>query len=484
MSSATFRLTRRQALATAAVGAAGAAGARLLAGHLGGGSSLLGAVSAAGPSGSWESPLGSSRGLAAHLLRRTGFAASETELDAAASMSYDDLVDHVVSQRPDVPAAPRDTVRYAQVAAWWYGHMATTSAQFPERMTLFWHGLLTSDYRKSAQLPFMYQQNQLFRRLGTGDLRSLLLGVTYDPAMIRYLDLDQSTAKAPNENYSRELMELFTLGAGNYSETDVREGARAFSGIRITAQDASGSQVRYQRQKGMTAQQFQQQLSAMIAQGLTFRGVVMARQHDGGQKTYLGRTGTLGPEEAIDTILAQPACATFLATKALTYFAVPQPSSSLVSSVAGQFRDSHHDLRTLMRAILRSDDFRAASAYRSLVRSPADYLVAAMRSTGMTQLGTACVQAGAGMDQVLFDPPTVGGWPQNASWLSSSSLLARLNFAQALVARGGSLPDAGAAVHTHLDGVVSPDTAAVYNASQTNGDRWYALLSSPEFHLK
>src|SRR5205807_9047418 len=120
---------------------------------------------------------------------------------------------------------------------------------------------------------------------------------------------------------------------------------------------------------------------------------------------------------------------------------------------------------------LRSDDFRAAAAYRSLVRAPADYMVAVMRATGETDLATACVQAGPGMDQVLLDPPTVGGWPQYAAWISSSALLARLNFAQSVVYRGGNLPDASEAVRTHLDGVVSPDTAAVFNASQTNADR-------------
>lgn len=482
MSSAAFRLTRRQALATAAVGAAGAAGVRLLAVHLSGSHATT--ASAAGPGGSWASPLGDSHAVAAHLLRRAGFTASAADLDHAASMSYDDLVDSVVSQRPDVPAAPADRVRYTSVATWWYGHMATTAAQFPERMALFWHGLLTSDYRKSAQLPFMYQQNQLYRRMGTGDLRSLLLATTYDPAMVRYLDLDQSSGKAPNENYSRELMELFTLGVGNYTETDVREGARAFSGIRIQAVDGSGNPVRYQRTKGMTPQQYQQQLMQLIAQGLTFRGMLTPRQHDQGSKTFLGHTGNLGPEEAIDAILAQPACATYIAGKALTSFAVPQPSTSLVTSIASQFRDSRYDIRTLMRAIFRSDDFRASGAYRSLVRSPADYMVAVMRSTGQPGLASTCTQAGAGMDQILFDPPTVGGWPQNAAWISSSAMLARVNFAQTVVNRGGTLPDASEAVRTQLDNTVSADTAAVFNASQTNSDRWYAILSSPEFHLK
>jgi uncharacterized protein (DUF1800 family) len=482
MSTAALHLTRRRALAVAAAGAAGVAGLRVLGLHLSGGPA--GTAPTAGPWGAWDSPLGDRRGLAAHLLRRAGFAASEADLERAASIAYDDLVDEVTGQRPDVPPPPADPIRATSVAAWWYAHMATTAAQFPERMTLFWHGLLTSDFRKSAQLPFVYQQNQLYRRMGTGDLRSLLLAVTYDPAMIRYLDLEQSTGRAPNENYSRELMELFTLGAGHYSEADVRAGARALSGIRVEAVDASGTPVRVTRSRGMTARQDRQRLSAMLAQGLTFRGVLVPRQHDGGVKTFLGRTGALGPEEVIDAILAHDACAPFVATRALTAFATPQPSPALVASVAAQFRSSGYDIRTLMRAILRSDDFRAASAYRSLVRSPADYMVAAMRATGRTDLAATCVRAGAGMDQVLFDPPTVAGWPGDAGWISSGAMLARLNFAQAVVARGGALPDATQAVRTHLDGVVGPDTAAVLDAGRTDADRWHAVLASPEFHLK
>jgi uncharacterized protein (DUF1800 family) len=111
-------------------------------------------------------------------------------------------------------------------------------------------------------------------------------------------------------------------------------------------------------------------------------------------------------------------------------------------------------------------------------------MVAVMRATGEKDLGPACVKAGPAMDQVLFDPPTVAGWPGNAGWISSNAVLARLNFAQAVVNRGGNLPDAAGAVRTHLDNVVGADTAAVFNASQTNSDRWYAILSSPEFHLK
>ena len=488
--SPSLRLSRRAVLGLAAGGALGAAGLRLTGLHLGGdGSPNTAAVSAAGPSGAWASPLGDPRALAAHLLRRAGFGYDEAMLDAAAKLSYDDLVDQLVSQKPEQPPALSlaQQANYRAVSQWWYAHMATTTAQFPERMLLFWHGHFTSDFRKAARLPFVYQQNQLYRRLGTGDLRTLLTAVTYDPLMIRYLDLDKSTAAAPNENFAREVMELYTLGVGHYTEQDVREGARALSGIHAVLVDSGGNRMAPpRRSKGETAQAYYAQLQALFDQGARFEGRLLPRQHDQGSKTYLGRTGNLGPEEVIDTILAQDTCAPFVTAKALTSFCTPAPSSDQVTRIARQFRDSKYSIATLMRAIFRSDEFKGPAGYRSLVRSPADYAVALMRATGRNQLARQAVVAGAGMDQVLYDPPTVAGWPVNGGWLSSSAMLARVNFAETALApaQAAALPDAHRAVQTQLDGVLSPSTAAVLAAAHTDTDRWYALLASPEFQLK
>jgi uncharacterized protein (DUF1800 family) len=485
MSATSLRLSRRQALGLAAGGAVGAAGLRLVTLHLGG-SSASTVASAAGSAGAWSSPLGDSRALAAHLLRRAGFGYSDAELDSAASLAYDDLVAKLVNQQPDVPAPPTDTVTYTAVSQWWYQHMATTQAQFPERMLLFWHGVLTSDFRKTNRFPYIYQQNQLYRRAGAGDLRTLLLETTYDPAMMRYLDLDQSTVKAPNENYSRELMELFTLGVGNYTETDVREGARALSGLRIQPIDKAGAPVQLpKRGTGVNAiQDYYKALQDLITSGVTFRGVLMPRAHDNGTKTYLGRSGNLGAADVIDAILAKDACANFIANKALLYFSVPNPSNDYVSRIATTFRNSKYDIKAMMTAIFRSDEFKAAANYRSLVRSPADFAVATMRALGQPDIAKMAVAAGSTMDQILYDPPTVGGWPVNGGWISSGTWLARMNFAHAVVNRGGTLPDPVKAVHNQLDGVVGADTASVFNGSQSASDRWFAILGSPEFHLK
>jgi uncharacterized protein (DUF1800 family) len=484
MSAAGLRLSRRQALGMAAGGAAGAAGLRLALLHASNPASSS-ASAAAGPAGAWASPLGTARGDAAHLLRRAGFAYTAADLDAAAAMSYSDLVDSVLAQPADDPAAPANPVNYQSVTAWWYRQMATTSAQFAEKMTLFWHGLLTSDYRKAGRFPYVYEQNRMFRRMGTGDLRSLLIAVTHDPAMMRYLDLDQSSGRAPNENYSRELMELYTLGVGNYTEDDVREGARALSGIRIAAYDSGGARIQLPRRTASTTvQQYQQQLDQLLAQGTTFAGELTPRLHDSGAKTYLGRTGNLGPDDVIDAILAKDACARFIARRALLFFASPAPTDGYVDRVATAFRSSRYDIRTMMRAVFSDDEFRAGGQYRSLVRAPAEAMVATMRVLNRPDVAPTCQAAGAPMNQVLYDPPTVAGWPVNAGWLSSGAWLGRVNFAHAVVNAGGSVPDPVDAVRTHLDGVVGADTAAVFNASRTDTDRWYAILASPEFHLK
>lgn len=473
------RLSRRQALGVAAGGAAGAVALHFGLDELG--SSNLAALNTAS---GWSSPLGDRRGMAAHLLRRAGFGYSQTDLDEAASLSYDDLVDKMVSQRADPLAAPADVTNHSSIVEAWYTHMATTQAQFPERMTLFWHGVLTSDYRKAAHFPYVYQQNALYRSAGLRDLRTLLSSVGRDPLMMRYLNLDASTATAPNENYARELMELFTVGPGNYSETDVRESARAFSGLRIALYDSGGSRMKAPKYDKANRQAYVDQVNALVAAGAYFRGATVARLHDSGSKIFLGHTGNLGPDDIVDILLAQPSCAPFVTRRAMTFFASPNPTDADVNAVATQFRASRYDIATLMRAIFRSPAFTTPASYRSLMRSPADYMVATMRALQRPGLLKTAARSAAGMDQVLYDPPSVAGWPTNSGWVSSSTLLTRINFATAATTRLSGAPDPGGAITTQLDNVLSPTTAAALAAAHTDSDRWFALLASPEFQLK
>lgn len=478
MSAPLQQLSRRQVLGVAAAGAAVAAGAGALTYHLAGSS-----TPSAAP-GQWTSPLSSSRARAAHLLRRAGFAYTSQDLDAAASLSYSDLVDQLVNQAAQPLSDTMDLTSPSQVVRSWYAHMATTGAQFPERMTLFWHGLLTSSLNESNHLPLVYQQNVLFRQDGMGDLRSLLLGVTYDPLMARYLNLEDSTAAAPNENYSRELLELFTLGPGNYTETDVREGARALSGIRIRLVDSAGQPVPASAYRGTSPQQRVAAIEQLVRQGARFETRMVQREHDNGTKSYLGRQGNLGVEDVIDAILAQPACAVHIAGKALVHFCSPSPPSTLVDGVATQFRASGYDIRTLMRAIFTAPEFLQDRSYRSLVRQPADYMVATMRVLGRPQLAGLAVRAGATMGQRLYDPPNVGGWPGGGGWITSSAWLARINFAAHVLSASQPLPDSTTAVQDQLDGVLSASTSQVMRGTSDETDRWYAVLAGPEFHLK
>jgi uncharacterized protein (DUF1800 family) len=474
-----IRLSRRQALGVAAGGALGAVALHFGLDELGGSK-----VAATNTASGWPSPLGSQRGMAAHLLRRAGFGYSQADLDAASSLSYDDLVDKLVSQRPDPLVAPADVTNHNQLTEAWYAHMATTQAQFPERMTLFWHGVVTSDYRNAARLPFVYQQNALYRTAGLSDLRTLLTSVTRDPLMMRYLNLDASTAAAPNENYARELMELFTVGPGNYTETDVRESARALSGLRIALYDSSGSRIAAPKYSRANPQAYLDQVNALVAAGAYYRGAPVSRLHDSGTKTVLGHTGNLEPDDIVDILLQQPSCAPFVTRRAMTFFAASNPSNADVNAAAAQFRSSRYDIATLMRAIFRSPAFTAPSNYRSLMRSPTDYMVATMRALERPGLVKTVVKSAPGMDQVLYDPPNVAGWPSNSGWVSSSTLLTRINFATAATTSMTRAPDSGGAARTQLDNVLGPSTTAALNGAHTESDRWFALLASPEFQLK
>src|SRR6202521_2959156 len=224
-------ITRRQALAAAAATGVSVGAVRLL-----GGTMQNLAHSHPGSGVDWISPLASESARVMHLLRRATFGYTPAQLDAALSAGFNKTVDALIESKPSEPPtlaeATKPGGRFAigKLQQWWFDHILTTTTPFAERMTLFWHGHFTSDYRKAADDTFMYWQNLTWRRMALTNLRSMLMQVTVDPAMLRYLDLATSTGQSPNENYSRELMELFTMGAGNYTEDDVRESAKALAG--------------------------------------------------------------------------------------------------------------------------------------------------------------------------------------------------------------------------------------------------------------
>jgi uncharacterized protein (DUF1800 family) len=271
-------------------------------------------------------------------------------------------------------------------------------------MTLFWHGHFTSAYQKGIPAQALIDQNNLFRAHALGNVRELTLRVSQDPAMLRYLDNAVNVKAHPNENYARELMELFTLGIGNYTETDVRESARAFTGWTIDRDDA-------------------------------FHDV--PARHDDGSKTFLGQTGTFDGTDIVRIIFAQSAASRWFANKLLGYFVYSDPEPQLVEAVAAQIRGNDFNLQPVMSALLRSNVFYSRRAYRALVKSPVQFVVGSYQLFGIPQSDLVALGALRRMGQILFLPPNVKGWDGGAAWLNSQTVLTRENFASSLMAKMG-----------------------------------------------
>ena len=409
----------------------------------------------------WASPLAQETARIAHLLRRATFGAGPDELEAAFKLGYGRLVDQLVetppAEPPAVPGMGANSVDVGNLQQWWVDHLLSSPTPFAERMTLFWHGHFTSDYRKvGTGQPYMYWQNLTWRKMALSNLGSMLMQVTIDPAMMRYLDLATSTGKSPNENYSRELLELFTMGAGNFAEGDVRAAASALAGWRLPVA-ADNSRVGIFEQR---------------------------RAYTGGPLTFLGKTGPLDLKGVIDGILASDGTATFLVTKIVHHFVSAAPQARYIRRLADEFRTSKYDLKTLMRSVFLSPEFISSQSYRSLIKSPIEYMISALKALKAAQLSKLVLDAGEQMGQMLFDPPDVGGWPNNDAWISSSTVMARLNFAVSALSRTRSLPPANDLHKIQLDGVLSPVTTKLLDQAGDDRTRWMIVLMAPEFTLK
>jgi len=420
------------------------------------------AAATAARAADWTSPLTAETARITHLLRRATFGASPDELEAAFQLGYGKMVDKLVETAPAAPPAVPGMkggggVDVDTLQQWWIDHMLATPTPFAERMTLFWHGHFTSDSTKvGTDRPYLYWQNLTWRKMALTDLGSMLMQVTTDPAMMVYLDLSTSTGKSPNENYSRELMELFTLGAGNFTEDDVRAGAKALAGWRLpTTADKSMTGVFEKR-----------------------------RAYSGGPLTFLGRTGQIDTKGVIDAILASPALATQVVTKVVHHFVSPSPEARYIQRLADEFRASKYDMKTLMRSVFLSPEFIQDPSYRSLIKSPVEYMVSVLKALKAPQLSKTVVDAGQNMGQMLFDPPDVGGWPNNDGWISSNTLMARVNFVSTVLGRMRSLPTVKDLGQLQLDGVLGSGTTTALNQAKDDRTRWMVVLMSPEFTLK
>jgi uncharacterized protein (DUF1800 family) len=392
---------------------------------------------------------------ARHLLNRTGFGATDAEIREFAPLSRDAAVRRILEgARREATLAPPAFVdeaftplyklrqmsaeeRMAQqrlnveqgleLRAWWLHEMLVSPSPLTERMTLFWHNHFATSQQKVRVGRLMYRQNLLLRREALGNFATLLHAVARDPAMLVYLDNAGSRAAAPNENFAREVMELFTLGEGRYGERDVKEAARAFTGWSLDRDSGDFVDRR--------------------------------RWHDAGDKTVLGQSGPLDGDAVLDILLARPETARLVAAKLWREFVSPQPQDAEVGRWAARLRDGRYELKPVLEAVLMSDAFWSEANRASLVKSPVDLVVGTLRTFAIepADLRPAAF-ASAALGQNPFSPPNVKGWPGGEAWIDSATLLARKQFLERLFrgsdaaapaqelssSRGAGLPRMGA----------------------------------------
>ncbi len=481
------RFSRRTVVVGAGAAAGGLAVSRVLGLHTLGTDPLAQVGAPAVNTKDWVSPLDRPEAQIAQLLRRATFGMTKAQYDLALSDGFKKTVDTLIEMPAAMPkdlagadAASQDKpMNVVNLQSWWLDQMLSSPTPFAERMTYFWHGHFTSDFRKvGAQTPYIYWQNLTWRKNALGNFRTMLYQVTTDPGMLRYLDLGQSTGRAPNENYSRELMELFTMGVGTFSEDDVRAGAKALAGWREPLTQAMvDAQIARAQQQGRTPPR-------NLAADTVKTGVFEAARAYKGTVTFLGVTKQWDTNAVLDRVMQQDSVAPHMTRKILREFVMQDPPDAYVERIAAGWKKSGYDVKSLMRDVFMSPEFLQPAAYRSLVKSPTEVMVHIARALEAPQLSRTIAQSGSGMGQALFDPPEVGGWPTNASWVSSNNVLTRVNFVVATLGGMQKLPAFGNAHQTHLDGIVSEQTAQLLNAATDDQTRWLILLASPEFQLK
>jgi uncharacterized protein (DUF1800 family) len=393
---------------------------------------------------------------ARHLLNRAGFGATEAEIQRAVGTTREQAARKLLDSArtspvtappawtgetgalryprrgPDASDAEKKMFQQEQVReglelrGWWVGEMLATPSPLTERMTLFWHNHFVSSQQKVKLAELMYRQNATLRANALGNFADLLHTIARDPAMVIYLDNAQNRKGSPNENFAREVMELFTLGEGNYGEQDIKEAARAFTGWSL---DRNTGQF-------------------------VFRRFI----HDDGVKTVLGRTGNLDGDQVLDILLAQPATAEFITRKLWREFVSPDPNEPAVRRIAQRFRDSRYDIKVALHDIFTSDAFYASENRAVLVKSPIELVVGTLRQFDMKPAeALPFAVAAAGMGQNLFAPPNVKGWPGQETWINASTLLARKQFLERLFR--GDETSAGMLPSSYAQGNVSTDAA-------------------------
>jgi uncharacterized protein (DUF1800 family) len=390
---------------------------------------------------------------ARHLLVRTGFGATAAEIAAFAPLGREEAVDRLLSAtRTRATLAPpafvdepyvafyklqrlspeermaeqrRNQERAFELREWWFREMLATPSPLTERMTLFWHNHFATSQQKVRSGQLVYRQNVLLRAGALGDFGSLLHAVAKDPAMLIYLDNAGSRRQAPNENFAREVMELFTLGEGKYTERDVKEAARAFTGWSIDRETGEFRERPF--------------------------------FHDDGVKTVLGRSGRFGGDEVLDILLSRPETAAFLTRKLWREFVSPAPDDFEVARLARVFRDSGYQVKPLLRAMFLADAFWAPANRGALIKSPVDLVVGSLHTFGIRPMSLRpAVAASALLGQNVFAPPNVKGWPGGEAWINSATLLGRKQFMDRLFRGADAMPAPDAMASMAGEGDAAP----------------------------
>ena len=403
-----------------------------------------------------------SRGRAAHLIERAGFGAAPDEIARLAALTPRQAVDELVDyesipsdlKRFDesviwdagmdpFPPSRAEAVRIARergeglgekvlpqgaqrrlqpvvdkffyglysngietqrLGLWWANRMLATRRPLEEKLTLFWHGHFATGENKVRDYRMVLQQNEMFRARASGKFRDLLVGILKDPAMLVYLDNGENIKKHPNENFGRELLELFTMGVGNYTERDVREAARAFTGWTNDV--------------------------------LTFK--FDKEQHDFGQKTFLGRSGPFDGEDIVDAILAQNVTAEFVAAKIYRFFVREEIEAPLKAELGRIYRESGYQMKPLLKRLFLSRDFYSPATVATQIKSPVQLVVSTYKKMALREVPTIpdFGRMTSSLGQSLFDPPNVAGWAGGRTWITPSTLLNRGN-----LFRGVLFPD-------------------------------------------
>ncbi|MBM3960183.1 MAG: DUF1800 domain-containing protein [SAR202 cluster bacterium] len=366
-------------------------------------------------------------GLLAHLYRRAGFGATRDQLERLAAKEYSEVVDFLLNPTPEASGVSEDEIaRYmggesatAYLATWLY-RMINSECQLQEKIALFWHYVFATGLSKNEHILSASNQIDMFRHNGLGDMRAILMDISRDPAMIFWLDNNENHKGEPNENYGRELLELFSMGVGNYTENDIKNAARAFTGWTFAQPPPLYPQGYYPAQ---------------------FRFI--PEDHDYGKKTFLGQTGNFDGGDIVDIIVRQPACARFVSRHLYNFFVadepqvpswndVPPQDPKLIDAMSRAFLDSGGQIREVLRVMFNSDSFKSARFKK--VKSPTELVAGVLKMVGSYDdfrpgLAKYVETTTVAMGQKLLDPPTVEGWHTGREWIDGGNLTERVNFA-------------------------------------------------------